>query len=133
VYRENSDFVAIGIDTWNGNASGVANFKASTGLTYPLCYNGSDVESLYGTTYDRMVVIDKDGVIQYKSTVNSSTDEVEAASTVINSLLNPVSLSISEASLTLEAGANSMTSFTITSNTDWTISGLESWLNADIT
>ncbi len=135
VYKEDSDFVAIGIDTWNGNASGVANFKSSTGLTYPLCYEGSDVESLYGTTYDRMVVIDKEGVIQYKSTVNSTSDIVEAASGVISTLLTDAttSLSTSVTSLTLDAEAGSTASFSITSNTDWNIAGLQSWLSANNT
>ncbi|MFH0756170.1 MAG: T9SS type A sorting domain-containing protein [Bacteroidota bacterium] len=37
---------------------------------------------------------------------------------------------ISPASLTIGAEANSAATFNITSNTDWTISGLESWLSA---
>lgn len=133
VYKSNNDFVAIGIDTWNGNASGVANFKSSTGLTYPLCYEGSQVVTEYKTTYDRIVVIDKDGIIQYKSSANSTSDVVKTASNVIMPLLNANFLSVSNTSLSLEADANSMATFTINSNVYWSISGLESWLSADNT
>lgn len=88
LYKEDSDFVAIGVDTWNGTEAGVASYKSSTGLTYPLCYDGSDLESLYSTTYDRMVVVDREGIIQYKSTANATSNVVQEASSMINSLLN---------------------------------------------
>ena len=92
VYKGNSDFVAVGVDTWNGNAAGVAAFKTYTGITYPSCYNGSSLESLYGTTYDRIIVVDRDGIIQYKSSANSTSSVVETASSVISSLLSVTSV-----------------------------------------
>jgi peroxiredoxin len=91
LYKENSDFVAIGVDTWDGTEDGVASFKSSTGLTYPLCYDGSALESLYSTTYDRVVVVDREGIIQYKSSANATNNVVQEASNVINSLLNATS------------------------------------------
>lgn len=87
VYKNNHDFVAIGIDTWDGNESGVASFKSSTDITYPLCYMGSSVESTYLTTYDRIVVIDKEGVIRYKSTANATAEIASAASDVVEEYL----------------------------------------------
>ncbi|MGW8317520.1 MAG: T9SS type A sorting domain-containing protein [Bacteroidales bacterium] len=90
-YKENSDFVAIGVDTWDGTEDGVASFKSSTGLTYPVCYDGSALESLYSTTYDRVVVVDRMGIIQYKSSANTTTSVVQEASNVISSLLNATS------------------------------------------
>lgn len=91
LYKENSDFVAIGVDTWDGTEAGVASFKSSTGITYPVCYDGSDLESLYSTTYDRIVVIDREGIIQYKSTANATSNIVQKAGNVISSLLNATS------------------------------------------
>jgi peroxiredoxin len=88
VYKSNSDFVAVGVDTWDGNASGVQNFKSSTGLTYPLCLNGSSVLGTYNTSYDRIIVVDKEGIIRYKSVANSTSDVVTAAGSVIAELLS---------------------------------------------
>ncbi len=83
----NDDFVAVGIDTWDGNKAGVANFKASTGISYPLCLMGSEIEELYETTYDRMVVVDREGIIRFKSSANATREVVDAAAGIINSLL----------------------------------------------
>jgi peroxiredoxin len=92
VYKVFSDFVAIGIDTWNGNEAGVESFKSSTEVTYPLCYEGSELEELYSTSYDRIVVVDQEGIIQYKSTANATSGVVAAASKVISSLLSITSV-----------------------------------------
>jgi len=87
VFKDNADFVAIGIDTWDGNSAGVANFQTSTGISYPLCLKGSDIEELYQTTYDRIVVIDREGIIRYKSTANATSEVVNTAAEIISSLL----------------------------------------------
>jgi peroxiredoxin len=86
-YKNNPDFVAVGIDTWDGNASAVQSYKTTTGIEYTLLLNGSDVESNYLTTYDRIVVVDKQGKIQYKATQNATTTVTNAASDVIENLL----------------------------------------------
>jgi peroxiredoxin len=86
-FKSNVDFVAVGVDTWDGNESGVASFKTSTHITYPLCLMGSSLESEYQTTYDRIVVIDQDGVIRFKSTANSTSGVVSQAADVIADLL----------------------------------------------
>lgn len=87
VYKSNSDFEAVGVDTWDGNESGVESFKSSTGLTYPLCLMGSSVLDLYNTTYDRIIVVDKEGIIRYKAVANSTSDVVSEASDVISNYL----------------------------------------------
>lgn len=61
----------IGVDVWNGPASGVNNFKNSTGATYPLLLNGAvatggNVEALYGP-WDNFLVISKQGIVRYHS------------------------------------------------------------------
>lgn len=88
VYNSNSDFVAVGVDTWDGNSSGVSSFQQTTGISYQLCLKGSSLEDLYETTYDRIVVVDKDGIIKFKSTSNSTSDVVADASDVIDDLLS---------------------------------------------
>lgn len=87
VYKDNANFVAVGIDAWNGSAGQVQSYRASTNITYPLLLNGGTMVSAYSTTYDRMIVIDQSGVIRYKSTNNASPTVVSQASDVISDLL----------------------------------------------
>ncbi len=71
VFKTHQDFTAVGVDTWDGNASGVESFKSSTGITYPLCLMASSLESLYKISYDRLIVVDKEGIIRYRTSSNS--------------------------------------------------------------
>ncbi|MFY0625284.1 MAG: redoxin family protein [Reichenbachiella sp.] len=87
VYKDHPDFVAIGADTWDYNESGVANYRSSTGITYPLGLMAGELEPLFDTTYDRMIVIDKDGIIRYKSTANATTSVVADAADVVKTYL----------------------------------------------
>ncbi|MEQ8471114.1 MAG: redoxin domain-containing protein [Marinoscillum sp.] len=87
VYKSNPDFVAIGVDTWDGNTSGVNSFRSSTNITYPLALRGSGVQSDYKTTYDRIVIVDKDGIIRYKSSANATNSVVSTASNVVSKYL----------------------------------------------
>ena len=90
-FESNSDFVALGIDTWDGSKSGVENFINQTGITYPVAMNGSSVQSSYSTTYDRIIVIDQSGTIQFKATSNATSSVVSDAKQVIESLLTTTS------------------------------------------
>ena len=59
----------LGVDLWNGTASGLNSFKTQTGATYPLLLNGAtatggNVSTLYGT-YDNYVVLNKQGIVRY--------------------------------------------------------------------
>ena len=89
-FKSDNNFVAIGVDTWNGNESGVQSFKTATGISYPLCLNGSDLERTYATTYDRMIVIDREGIIRFKSTQNSIEEVVSTAASEIDTLLTEI-------------------------------------------
>ncbi len=93
VYAEYMDlpgFVAIGIDTWDGNESGVQSFKNSTGISYPLALQGSGVVSAYQTTYDRIVIVDPEGIIRYTATANATSDIVAEATGIIDIYIDQV-------------------------------------------
>jgi len=87
-YISNSDFVAIGLDTWDSSSgeSSVTGFKNSTGITFPLAIKAGSVASAYSTTYDRFMVIDRDGVLVHKGAVAASND-VNNTKDVINQSL----------------------------------------------
>lgn len=94
LYKNNSNFVAIGVDTWNGNASAVQSYKTTTGIEYPLLLNGSALEASYSTTYDRIIVIDQQGIIKYKSsTVADKTTTAEANNIIASLLASPSGIS----------------------------------------
>lgn len=81
-FKDNPNFTALGLDTWNLSASANNNFKNVTGITYPLLLNAEQsLIDYYGNTssYDRSVVIDPVGKIAYMGTgfVNTDVDEVK--------------------------------------------------------
>lgn len=82
----NKDFVLIGIDTWDGNTASVQSFRSSTGVTFPLLVKGSATAKSYGTTYDRLLVIDRDGFIVHKGTSLASND-LTKVSGIVDGLL----------------------------------------------
>ncbi len=80
-FKDDDNFFAVGIDTWNTSAASVNNFKSVTGITYTLLLNGEQtLVDYYGNTssYDRSVVISADGKVAYKgnSFVNNDFEEV---------------------------------------------------------
>lgn len=97
-YKDDPNFMAVGIDTWDGNASAVEGYKSSTKIEYSLLLEGSQVVKDYGTTYDRIVIIDTDGIIRYKSTTNADKNTTAVASTVIGTLLEGTSSLLSVSS-----------------------------------
>ncbi len=82
VFEDDTNFVALGIDTWNESSSSNNSFKNVTGITYPLLLNGRDVlVSYYGNAgaYDRSVVVGADGVLRYRGSVfvNGDFEDVQ--------------------------------------------------------
>ena len=75
-FSDNENFVAVGLDTWDSSSStsSVTAFKNSTGVTFPLGVKAGDVASDYGSTYDRLLVIDQDGVLVHKGTGGAKND-----------------------------------------------------------
>jgi peroxiredoxin len=80
-FKDDDNFVALGLDTWNTSAGTVQNFKSVTGISYTLLLNArQSLVDYYGNSsdYDRSVVISADGTIAYQGTqfVNKDTDTV---------------------------------------------------------
>lgn len=88
VYKDNPNFVTVGIDTWSGsNISNVTSFKTSTGIEYELLLDGGSVATTYSTTYDRIHVIGQNGITRYISPGYATKEATADASDVISDLL----------------------------------------------
>lgn len=77
VFKDDSNFVALGLDTWDDPISTNQNFRNVTGITYPLLLNaGQTLVDYYGGSgfYDRSVVIGADGFIKYKGSTFVDSD-----------------------------------------------------------
>ncbi|NNE70834.1 MAG: redoxin domain-containing protein, partial [Rhodothermales bacterium] len=75
VFGSNPSFQAVGLDLWTSSSTtaSVTSFRNRTGITYPLGLQAGGMASLYGTTYDRLLVIGADGTIRYKGSSNVSS------------------------------------------------------------
>jgi len=66
-FKDNSDFLPIGVDAWDGNSTQVTSFRNSTGLQMDMCLMGSSIQTAYGlANWDRIVVVGSDGKLVYK-------------------------------------------------------------------
>lgn len=92
-FGSNTNFQALVIDTWDGSASAVQNFKNSTGLDAIYLQKGSGVASGWSTTYDRLVVIDAEGKMVFKGSKAAKSD-VDAAKTAVQNALNNITTSV---------------------------------------
>ena len=81
-FSSNSDYVILGLDQWDGNNSAVESFKNTTKVTFPLLLKASAVAGSYNTTYDRLVVINKAGIVAFKGTQIASNDINKAVAKV---------------------------------------------------
>lgn len=84
-FVSNSNFVALGLDTWNNSASQNTSFRNTTGITYALLLNArQSLIDYYGNAgaYDRSVVIDANGLIAYKGSDFVNTDSEKVTSVI---------------------------------------------------
>ncbi|MDA3821387.1 MAG: redoxin domain-containing protein [Bacteroidales bacterium] len=89
-YVDSSDFVTLGLDTWDSSSSSetVAAFQSTAGVSFPLAIKAGFVASAYQTSYDRLIVIDQQGVIRHKGTT-AAVNDASTASAIISELLTP--------------------------------------------
>lgn len=85
-YTSNGSYAILGLDQWDGNKASLEGFKTTTGVGFPLLLKASGVAADYGTTYDRLVVVDKDGNIAFKGTKSAGSD-LSAVKDLVDSLL----------------------------------------------
>ena len=87
-FSSSGAFQAIGLDLWDSSSSvaTVRAFKQRTGVTYPLALKAGDIAGIYDTTYDRVIVVDQEGIIRFKGRSNTASTLAEAAA-VISSLI----------------------------------------------
>ena len=92
-HQANPDFVAVGLDTWNSSSNNVtvAGFAASAEVTFPLAIKAGSVASDYGTTYDRLAVIDQEGILSHKGS-SAALNDINNARGVIEGLFSATSI-----------------------------------------
>jgi peroxiredoxin len=88
-FAKSTDYMVLGLDQWDGNSAAVQTFKTTTKVSFPLLLNASDVAKDYGTTYDRIVVIDKMGKIAFIGKQSAASD-IAAAKAKVMELTNKV-------------------------------------------
>ena len=111
-FKDNSDFVAVGLDQWDNssNLASVSSFRSRTGISYPLLIKAGSISTTYGTTYDRLLVVDKDGILRHKGTSGASND-IQNAIMAIQEYLMPASIDKDMASLSLRVFPNPVSEF----------------------
>jgi peroxiredoxin len=89
VYGNRDDFQALGIDTWNStySAASIGEFLQFTGITYPVLVKAKSFEQLYSTSYDRVLVIDRKGILRHKDNGKNVQNDLDNAIAVIDNLL----------------------------------------------
>ena len=92
VFSPTGEFQAIGMDTWDNSSSvtTVSEFKQLTGITYPLTLQSGSFEGLYQTTFDRVLVIDQTGILQYKGATLAAFTLDDAIDVIRSLLQSPV-------------------------------------------
>lgn len=76
-FKNQTDFVALGLDTWNQSIGANQSFRSVTGISYPLLLNArTTLINFYGNSsdYDRSVVINRSGNIIYQGNAFVDTD-----------------------------------------------------------
>ncbi len=85
-YMDTDNYYPIGIDTWDGSPAAVRSFQNKTGVIMPLLLSGSSFANLYDTPYDRLIVIDADGIMVHKGMDNANSDRVDAKKSIDEAL-----------------------------------------------
>lgn len=86
-FIDETDYVIIGLDQWDGTKTSVESFKKITGISFPLLLKASSVANSYSTTYDRLIVVDKKGKIVHKG-ARAAKSDISSVVTVVTDLLD---------------------------------------------
>jgi len=85
-YANNTDYVVLGLDYWNGDVDNVKAFGKETGIGIPLLMDAGNVGTNFKTSYNRIVVIDQNLNVVFSGTKEVSLDMVAAQVKVDNLL-----------------------------------------------
>lgn len=112
-FKSDTNFVALGLDTWNNSVSVNNSFRSTTQITYPLLLNTRATGNTYFNyfAYDRAVVINSNGQLIYKGNSNLETSNGE-----INRVKNAISDALSEVSTSSEKTIQLPTSVQLNQN-----------------
>jgi peroxiredoxin len=95
-YSGRDDFSMIGIDTWGQSSARLPGFKSATGVTFPLGVDGSSVAQSFGSNYDKLAVIDKNGVLVHKTSSGGANGDIDNALEKIVEALDIMATSIDD-------------------------------------
>jgi peroxiredoxin len=89
LYQEfEEEIIALGLDFWNTTSSvtTVNQFILKTGLTFPVLLKAGSLASDYSTTWDRLIIINREGEIAFKGNRIAAVD-IDAARQALESLV----------------------------------------------
>lgn len=87
-FKTNTNFVALGIDMWDGSKAGVQNFKDASRMNIPLLLKGSSIASSWNTVRDRLLVVDAEGKFSFIGTKIANSDAQAAKESISTALEN---------------------------------------------
>lgn len=93
VFKVDTNFVILGLDTWNNNVPSNNSFRGVTQITYPQLLNARSVGDTYFNyfAYDRAIVINDEGKVVYKGSSDLRIDNGEIGR-VKNSITEALSM-----------------------------------------
>lgn len=80
-------FVAVGLDVWDGSETSVNGFASSTGISFPLGIKAGFVENEWESDYDKLHVVDQDGILVFKGNENANKQIAETAEAIEQALM----------------------------------------------
>ena len=95
-YSGRNDFSMVGIDTWAQSSARLPAFKSSTEVSFPLGVDGSSIASNYATSYDKLAVIDKDGILVHKTSSGGANGDIGNTVEEVNKALAKMATSIDD-------------------------------------
>lgn len=92
-FNSNDDFLMVGIDAWDGTSAQFKGFVEKTNIEFEALQKGSSVAKLWETTYDRLVIIDREGNIAFKG-AGLVSNHIDQAISAIETELNNTTTSL---------------------------------------
>lgn len=91
VYADRENFITIGVDIWNGDNGAVQSFKSVTNITFPILVKGSSLQNTYIPVQDRLMVVDKEGILRHRGTTAAYSD-INNVKSIVDTYLEPTSV-----------------------------------------